>query len=105
MVLALSNALEIPIVVFSSALHHPLLFITPKVLKVACPIFIRFSQYGPGHYSGVCAVDDEIPQRKLSIESKCWCGQKDIGNPLNNIAIVKCPARTATIQLEPDQTW
>lgn len=85
MVLAVSNTLEIPIVVFSSALHHPLLFITPLILRATCPLFIGFSQFGPGHYSGVCAVDDETTRHETqitnrletSIELKCCCRCKD----------------------------
>ena len=104
MVLAVSNALEIPIVVFSSALHHPLLFITPLSLKVTWPLFIAFSQYGPGHYSGVCAIEDktmphQIDHKETSPDFKCCCGCKDKQStaqhciPLESkyTTIVRCP--------------
>ena len=85
MVLAVSNALEIPIVVFSSALHHLLLFITPLSFKVTWPLFIAFSQYGPGHYLGICVVEDKTMQhetlqtdhKETSTKFKCCCGCKD----------------------------
>ena len=68
---------------FSSALHHPLLFITPRIIKVSCPLLLGFLQYGPEHYSGICAVDDDTTYThtnttsKTINECKCRCGCKD----------------------------
>ena len=61
MVPTLSNLLGIPVVIFSSAIHHPIIFITPRVIQLSVPIFVAFTQYGPGHYSGICAADDQQP--------------------------------------------
>lgn len=84
MVTTMSNLLGIPIVVFSSALHHPIIFITPKVLQVSVPIYVAFLQYGPGHYSGICAADDTADDHSSATTSpladfkcKCYCGRND----------------------------
>ncbi len=81
---ASSNVLEILTVVFSSAQQHLLLFITHRMIKASCPLFIAFAQCGPGHYSAVCAVDDtSVPEVPLSggscsgVDSRCSCGQNN----------------------------
>ena len=44
MVTNVSNMLGILVVVFSSAMHHPIIFITPKVPQVSVPIYLAFMQ-------------------------------------------------------------
>ena len=53
MVVAISNALGLPIIVFSSASHYPVINIAPQVCKVSIPLYIAFNQSGAGHYDAV----------------------------------------------------
>ncbi len=72
MVTALSNALKMPIVVFSSTACYPFLCITPKIQKVSVPVMITFTQFGSGHYDAI------IPKDKTpSDPHKCTCGKND----------------------------
>lgn len=57
MVLALCNALQVNFIIFSSALHHPILHVTPRetclpyLSKIV--IYLAYHQYGAGHYDAV----------------------------------------------------
>ena len=42
MLLALSNALGLPIVIFSSALHYPIIHVLPRVRRAAIPLYVAF---------------------------------------------------------------
>ena len=48
--LALSNALGIPIIVFSSITNHSIINIMPRDLKTSVPVHLAYLQYGAGHY-------------------------------------------------------
>ena len=94
MVTNVSNMLGIPVVVFSSAMHHPIIFITPKVLQVSVPIYLAFMQFGPGHYSGICAADDTTDDHSYATNSpsidfkcKCYCGRNDKSSPQDHCNI------------------
>lgn len=74
MIPALSNALQTPIVVFSSIECHPFLCVTPETQKISVPLMVAFTQFGPGHYDGV------IPKDRISEHAKstkCSCGKND----------------------------
>ena len=52
MVVAISNALGLPIIVFPSASHYPVINIAPRVCRVSIPLFVH-SFLSPGHYDAV----------------------------------------------------
>lgn len=58
MVLALSNALQLVITVFSSVPGHPLIDILPRTVAAPTPLFVAYNQYGSGHYGGIERKDD-----------------------------------------------
>ena len=53
MIKAVSNAFSLPIIVFSSALHYPVVYTTPRVCHVSIPLYVAFNQAGAGHYSAL----------------------------------------------------
>lgn len=73
MITALSNALETPIVVFSSIACHPIHCVEPRTQTVPVPVMVAFNQFGPGHYDGV------IPRGTNSDvkPTRCNCGEND----------------------------
>ena len=75
MVLAVSNALGIPIVVFSSANHYPIINITPRVCEVPIPLYIAFNQPGAGHYDSVSLTGEQHKKLQHVHETKCNCGK------------------------------
>ena len=85
MIKAVSNALGLPIIVFSSALHYPIVYTTPRVCQVSIPLYVAFNQAGAGHYSALSFRDDEKDNPKVCIPSttsasslsRCACGHKD----------------------------
>ena len=84
MVVAISNALGLPIIIFSSACHYPVINITPRVCKVSIPIYVAFNQSGAGHYDAVSFKDDipahTVPpsiSQSTTKETRCNCGKSD----------------------------
>ena len=82
MVTAVTNALTIPVIVFSSALHHPIIYITPRRCTASTPLYAAFNQHGAGHYDAV--TYSELPVSTLhdapsqsSSGSYCRCGVND----------------------------
>ncbi len=52
MVLAISNALQLVIIVLSIS-DHPIINISPRAVTNPTPIYLAFNQYGTGHYDGL----------------------------------------------------
>ena len=95
MIKAISNAFSLPIIVFSSALHYPVVYTTPRVCHVSIPLYVAFNQAGTGHYSALSFQCDEKEQlnshhlpstfaERVSADhsqdqsqSRCTCGHKD----------------------------
>ena len=80
MVLAVSNALGVPIVVFSFASHYPVINVTPRVCEVPVPLYIAYNQAGPGHYDGVSFKGGSTQQnieklQQHTNDKKCNCGK------------------------------
>ena len=50
MVTAISN---VPIIIFSSALHHPIIYISPRRCTVSAPLYAAFNQHGERHYNAI----------------------------------------------------
>ena len=75
MILALSNALQTTIIVFSSIECHPVFCISPRTQTISMPIMVAFTQYGSGHYDGVLikSKGDQTPKVHLT----CSCGKND----------------------------
>lgn len=53
MVVAISNALELPIIILSSASHYSVISIAPRVCGASLPLHVSFNQSGPCHYDAV----------------------------------------------------
>lgn len=65
MPLAASNALRIPIVVFTSMLNFPVLPVSPREIVLSeNPIFLTYDMNYAGHYDAV----DSIPQLTMAQE-------------------------------------
>ena len=75
MILAMSNVLCIPIIIFSTIPNHSIIPIMP--LKVLCDslILVTYNHMGAGHYDAVVAIPKphETPS-KQSKEPHCRCG-------------------------------
>ena len=80
MLMTLSNVLSMPITLFTSVPNMPTLCIIPThhTSLSAQPLFLAYTQSGPGHYDSVVPVNDdrECAQDK---KCKCYCGQKSDG--------------------------
>ena len=85
-VLALSNTLGLPFIIFSSSICQPVITITPRNLKAPTPIYLAFKQCGPGHYDAavVCSTGSKnalpVPicaSDEKAAESSCSCGKND----------------------------
>ncbi len=104
MVLTLANVLHMPITVFTSVVNMPVLCIIPtvEVADSVHPIFITFTQAGPGHY------DYAIPVEQLGVDSththvhkpkvtKCTCG-RSVGFTGKACSTYRCPCTRAKQQ-------
>ena len=87
MVVALSNALELPFIVFSSLLHHPIINITPRRQCMPVPVFLAYVHHAAGHYDAVVLKDvsvlphNDIPTDVDDVEQiHCTCGKRDKGD-------------------------
>ena len=85
MVVAISNALGLPIIIFSSASHYPVISIAPRVCRASLPLYVAFNQSGPGHYDAVSfkthtptpshnSSPPQLPGHETNI-SRCTCGK------------------------------
>ena len=77
MLTSLSNALQTPIIVFSSIACHPFFCVTPNAQTIPVPFMVAFHQSGVGHYDGV------LPKGRATGSSDntqdlvtCSCGKK-----------------------------
>ena len=78
-ILALSNLLGLPFIVFTSSIYQPVITITPRHLKVPIPVYLAFNQSGAGHYDGVVVCDDErIQPLALPVTSNGADAGKDV---------------------------
>ena len=75
MLTALSNALQTPIIVFSSIACHPYFCLTPRTQTIPVPLMLAFNQSGAGHYDGVVAKLTTIPSATDPV--RCGCGKND----------------------------
>lgn len=90
MISGLSNALQTPIIVFSSIECHPFLCVTPETQRISVPIMVAFTQFGAGHYDGVISkerISDNVQS------TKCSCGKND-RNGGTHCDTVKCKYTT-----------
>lgn len=85
MVVAISNALGLPIIIFSSASHYPVINIAPRVCKASLLLYVAFNQSGAGHYDAVSfkhhtplpsnITTPSHPPRGEINTSRCTCGK------------------------------
>ena len=76
MVLTLSNILRLPITIVTSVQNMPVVCVMPTSSSVIStqPIFVTYTQSGPGHYDAVVLGEDTSDPHKKTI--KCNCGRK-----------------------------
>ena len=81
-VLALSNLLGVPLIIFSSSASHPVITITPRQLKIPVPLYLAYNQYGAGHYDAAVLYDDNNVKSLASPRSAkmCSCGKLGRGH-------------------------
>ena len=91
MVLTLANMLNIPITVFTSVNNMPVLCIMPTTQSVLStqPLFLAFTQSGPGHYDAVIATTG-TSNPPADVRKKCYCGRKPNFNADSCIS-TRCP--------------
>jgi hypothetical protein len=83
--LALSNALGIPIIVFSSITDHCVINIMPRHVKTSIPVHLAYLQHGGGHYDAAIPMQSDhngvdVPSNQAVSEEKscsCSCGKND----------------------------
>lgn len=93
MVLAMSNLLKLPVVVFSSLENYPVIPVLPESqLKGNRPLYVSFNSLGCGHYDFVKPEDEDIvqevimkSQEKEEVNITCSCGVNKKGDGLKNI--------------------
>ena len=82
-VLALSNLLGLPFIIFSSSICQPVITITPRQLKAPIPMYLAFNQSGAGHYDSVVLCNTEhikairVPSGANDGDGSCSCGKND----------------------------
>lgn len=80
--LALTNVLKIPIVVFSSINSYPVIPLIPRVSPlIRAPLYVAFNQSGKGHYdpvlpkkSVICQETNKASPNTVTTQS-CSCGR------------------------------
>ena len=80
MILSHSNALGLPMIIFSSAIYHPLINITPRHLRASIPLYLAFNQYGAGHHDGVTLSSTSSRPHSVTSSTQsaqCSCGEND----------------------------
>lgn len=83
MVLAISNALGLPVIIFSSTSHYPIINnIVPRTFKSSIPLYIAFNQAGAGHYDAVSFRSS--PQAPINGEERCSWGKSAKHYSTNN---------------------
>ena len=77
--LALSNALGISVIVFSSVCAHSVINIMPRQLRTNIPIHLAYLQYGPGHYDVALPsqVNNHPDPKESKVKVQCTCGRDD----------------------------
>ena len=75
MVLTLANVLGLPITIFTSIHNMPVLCVMPtsQTITTAEPVFLAFSQNGPGHYDAAVSFQEIESTKEVT---KCNCGRK-----------------------------
>ena len=100
MVLALANTLNLPIIVFTSNICYPIVYVTPREAKSYLPIYIAYMQCGPGHYDSVVVRSNKkSPEPVPSVENYCTCGKNDKNKESHHCVpitskyttVVRCP--------------
>lgn len=94
MVLTLSNILQMPITIFTSAQNMPLVCILPttQALLSTHPICLAYTQDSdgsPGHYDYV--VESSSPTQPKRKALKCTCGRKRDSESALICSTIRCP--------------
>ncbi len=77
MVLTLANILQMPITIFTSVSNMPLVCVMPTSLTMLTtqPIFLVYTQSGPGHYDSAISVDSDSKALPKKRPTKYTCGR------------------------------
>jgi hypothetical protein len=77
--MALSNVLKCPVVIFTSIDTYPIIPLIPRQAPLsAIPIYVAFNQSGKGHYDAIASqiqCDARVENESQSIETSCRCGR------------------------------
>ena len=89
MVLTLANILQMPITIFTSIEQMPILCVMPTIsIVTTTPIFLTYTQDGPGHYDYAIPIECGQPSFTAS-SKKCTCGSKKSFN--GEACSIVCP--------------
>ena len=76
MLTSLANALQTPIIVFSSIAYHPFFCVTPNTPTIPVPLMVAYNQCGAGHYDGVILKGKTNESSTSTKNCMCTCGKK-----------------------------
>ena len=76
MVVTLANILQHPIVIFTSVSDMPVLCYTPFDCNNSSPLFLTYTQSGPGHYDYAVPKSQDNDEVANTKSIRCTCGRK-----------------------------
>ena len=108
MVIAVSNALGLPVVVFSSASYSPVINITPRACVAAIPLYVAFNHVGAGHYDAVSfnreidsAGNISVGPQDTPCVSRCTCGKNNKHSQVKRCVSLKLKYTTTIPAYQP----
>lgn len=75
MILSVANALNVPIIVFSSIQCQPVIVIMPRTQLAKVPLMLAYTQFGAGHYDVAMPYIKDMPVQPQTCT--CACGRND----------------------------
>ncbi|CAB3979300.1 Hypothetical predicted protein [Paramuricea clavata] len=78
MLMALSNVLKCPVVIFTSIDTYPIIPLNPRQAPLsAIPIYVAFNQSGKGHYDAIVLQIQCDARVENRVETSCRCGSEN----------------------------
>ena len=97
----LSNILQMPITIFTSAQNMHLICILPTTSTLVsthpiCLVYTQDSEKCPGHYDYVCYQEESVEESSPPVETKqnklkCTCGRKRDCDSATVCSSIRCP--------------